>query len=188
MHKIGGAPYGDRYVTIEPSATQLPAPERSYRSIKLLLLIVAVVEVVGSFTNLLVLFDGDPSIPGTSAGGLAITATILLAPAVAVAALIFAVQGALIPAIVTVAMLGLLDWLSFVPSIKQPSELFPSPDFAGAHAIVQMIVLPLLAVAAIVLAWRGERLALAATFAILPTLVNLLGVVAFAIGVGIYGF
>ncbi len=54
--------------------------------------------------------------------------------------------------------------------------------------VVQMVVLPIVAAVAIVLAWRGERLRQATGLAILPTVVYVAGVVAFGIGVAIYGF
>ncbi len=168
--------------------TQVPADPRTLRPARLVLLIVAIIEVVGSLTSLVILFDGDPSVPGTSPGGFVITATILLAPPVAIAALALAISGPLGATIISIALLGLLDWVSFVPSVANFWGEFPGSGFGGAHTIVQTIVLPLLGIAAIVLAWRGERLRLAATFAILPTLLNFLGVVAFAIGVAIYGF
>jgi hypothetical protein len=58
----------------------------------------------------------------------------------------------------------------------------------GLYLFAQMVVFPLLAVVAFVLARRNERLWLALLFASLSTLANIAGVIAFAIGVGLYGF
>ncbi len=156
--------------------------------IRLVLLIVAIGKVLGALSTLVILFDDDPTIPGTDLGGLVISATIVLSVLFAVAALIFAIRGPIARAIIAIAGLALLDWLSYVPSVVKYWSDFPGPGFAGSMAIVQMLVLPAIAAAAIVLAWRGERLGLAAILALIPTIVFFLGVIAFGIGVAIYGF
>jgi hypothetical protein len=158
------------------------------RGATLVLLIVAIVQAVGAFISLFVLFDGDPSIPGTTPGGILISGTIMLAPPVAAVALVLAARGNVAGAVIAVAVLGLLDWLSYWPSIVNFSDEFPGSGFEGVYAILKMIVLPVLGVAAIVLAIRRERLGLAAVFAVLPTLLNAVSVIAFAISVSIYGF
>ncbi len=152
------------------------------------LLIITIGKVVTSFTALTILFDDDPSIPGQSLGGIVISAVIALSPILAVAAFILALRGRIAAAVIAIAALALLDWLSYVPSVVHHWPEFPDPGFAGLMEIVQMAVLPLLAAAAIVLAWRGERLRLATALAILPTLVYVPGVLAFGVGVAIYGF
>ena len=50
------------------------------------------------------------------------------------------------------------------------------------------MVFPLLMLMVIALACKNERLTLAGLLASLPTITNWLGIVAFAIGVAIYGF
>jgi hypothetical protein len=156
--------------------------------LRVILLIVAIGKVVTSVTALSILFDDDPSIPGQSLGGLAISATIAVSPILAIIAFVCALRGRTSGAIIAIAGLALLDWLSYVPSVANHWSEFPDPGFVGAVEILQIVVLPLLAAVAIVLAWRGERLVLAAALAILPTLVFILGVVAFGIGVALYGF
>ena len=51
-----------------------------------------------------------------------------------------------------------------------------------------MILPPILVLAIAALALTGKRLTLATVLAILPTLISILSVVAFGIGVAIYGF
>lgn len=156
--------------------------------IRLVLLIVAIGKVLGALSSLVILFDDDPTIPGTDWGGLVISATIVLSVLFAVAALIFAIRGPIARAIIAIAGLALFDWLSYVPSVVKYWSEFPGPGYAGFMAIVQMMVLPTIAGAAIALAWRGERLGLAAVLALIPTIVFFLSVVAFGIGVAMYGF
>jgi hypothetical protein len=171
---------------------QTDAPRRQSTNranlLRLILIVVAIGKVVSSLSNLVVLLDDDPGVPGTSWGGLVISAAIALGPFLAAAALIFAIRGPITRAIIAIAALALLDWLSYVPSVVKFWSEFPGPGFVGLHGIVQMVVLPILVVTAICLAWRGERIGLAAALALLPTVLNILGVVAFGIGVAIYGF
>ncbi len=169
------------------SSPPRPSPNRA-NLLRLFLIVVAIGKVVTSVTALSILFDDDPSIPGQSLGGSAISATIALSPILAIIAFVCALRGRTSGAIITIAGLALLDWLSYVPSVANHWSEFPDPGFVGVVEILQIVVLPLLAVAAIVLAWRGERLVLATTLAILPTLVFILGVVAFGVGVALYGF
>lgn len=86
------------------------------------------------------------------------------------------------------AALILLTWVSYLPSVA-----LHSLDIRGSLAVIliftfQIIVAPLLALAIIWLAVRGERLKLATALAIMPTLVAVLSVVAFGVGVALYGF
>lgn len=177
--------------SIANSPTADAAPRQSpnrVNLIRLLLLIVAIGKLVTSLTSLTILFDDDPNIPGTSWGGLVVSAVIVLSPFVAAAALFFAIRGPIARAIIPIGTLALLDWLSYVPSLVNHWPEYPSPGFVGVIEVVQMVALPLLVALAIALAWRGERLGLAAALALLPTFVNIAGVIAFGIGVAIYGF
>ncbi len=88
-------------------------------------------------------------------------------------------------AIVALALYNLWDFLDWLP--------FRLPDITGTFYSLQnsmfvYIINPLSSVAAIVLAAMGKRLKLAAFLAAVPHIYFWLGVLAFAIGVMMYGF
>jgi hypothetical protein len=170
-----------------PDQSRTKATNRA-NLLRLILIIVAIAKLTSAIGGLTVLFDGDPTVPGTSWGGLVVSAVIALSPLLALAALVFAIRGPIARAIIAIAGLALLDWLSYVPSVIMHWSDFPDPGLAGAVEIVQMVVLPLAAAAGAVLAWRGERLGLAALLALIPTIVFIVGVLTFGISIAIYGF
>jgi hypothetical protein len=149
------------------------------------LLVAAALDTAEGLSNIAVLFDGEPDIPGTSPGGLFITATILLRPLLGIASIVALVRGRIPSAIMALAGIALLSWLSDLPSVVIH---WPDPDLWGLEGIAHLIVQPLLAVAAIRLAWRTQWLGLAALLAILPTAAAVISVIAFTVGVLIYGF
>jgi hypothetical protein len=159
-----------------PDQSRTKATNRA-NLLRLILIIVAIAKLTSAIGGLTVLFDGDPTVPGTSWGGLVVSAVIALSPLLALAALVFAIRGPIARA----------DWLSYVPSVIMHWSDFPDPGLAGAVEIVQMVVLPLAAAAGAVLAWRGERLGLAALLALIPTIVFIVGVLTFGISIAIYG-
>ena len=63
-----------------------------------------------------------------------------------------------------------------------------SLDFGGIEVFFYHFVFPAAAIAGAALALKDRRLALAGLLVSLPTLINWTGVVAFAIGIMIYGF
>jgi hypothetical protein len=154
--------------------------------LRVLLLIVTIGKIVSSLTDLAVLFDNDKIF--SWGGGLVIAATIALSPFLAVAAFVYVLRHRFAEAIIAIAGLALLDGLSYVPSIVNFWSEFPDPGYAGIVEIVQMVVAPIVAVVAMILAWRGNRLRLATTLALVPTLIYISGVVAFGIAFAIYGF
>ena len=74
-----------------------------------------------------------------------------------------------------------------MPSVVRHGLEFNS-GFAALQTTAQIIAFPLMAACAIALAARNQRLGLATALVSIPTLVNVLGVIAFAIGVSLYGF
>jgi hypothetical protein len=111
---------------------------------------------------------------------------LVLAPILAAAALYFAIRRQYLFAIYTLAALIFAEWLSELPSIAiHGTEI--TPDFSGLVPFGTYVVMPILGVAAIVLARRG-RLGLATLAAALPTIAHWGGVVVFFIGIMIYGF
>jgi hypothetical protein len=111
-------------------------------------------------------------------------------PFLAVAALIFAFRGDVRRAIMLIALIAIVTFVTD----QLPSIFTHGMDLKGSNALltlyfyVKTFVLPLLAVVAFVLARRNEKLALAAAFASLTMVSAIVDVVGFAIGIAIYGF
>jgi hypothetical protein len=111
-----------------------------------------------------------------------------------VAALIFAAKGNMPRAIMALALLPLLDLLTdALPSILKDGVESALADIAaagpyGVIVLFLLLALPAMALGAIVLARRNQRLGLATFLAILPTILGAAVVVAFGISVMIYGF
>jgi hypothetical protein len=106
----------------------------------------------------------------------------------AIAALVFALTGRHRHAIIALVVLILLTWLNMLPSVALNWETFPGSGAPGALALIEIVGFPLLAAAATVLALRNQRLGLATVLVSLPTIINILSVAAFAIGMMMYGF
>ena len=110
-------------------------------------------------------------------------------PVLAVAALVLAIRGDIRRAIMALALIVIVTFFAdHLPSMFQHGLEFRSGGITGLHLLSLQIVYPLLAVVALVLARRNARLWLATFFVSLSTLTSILGVLAFAIGVIIYGF
>jgi hypothetical protein len=120
-------------------------------------------------------------------GDALITAHVVSHPWLAAAALVFALIGRVRDAIIAMAAIAAMNWLSELPAV-----LLHGPELHGAMSVLlttsYLIVYPLLAGGALVLAARGERLGLATGMAALPTLLNIVGVIAFAVAFSIHGF
>lgn len=151
-----------------------------------LLVAVAIVETLGALSSVPDLFgDGAES---RGLGGWTIIATIVAHPVFAIAALVFAVRGQVDRAVVALSAVVLIGWLRMLPAVVIHGVEMRGAGFVVLHEVVQVFLFPALALSAIMLTLRGERLRLAAVLVCLPTLVGALGVVAFAISVSIYGF
>lgn len=145
----------------------------------LLLLIVALLEFLGGLGDLPILAGNLDEIPGPGLGGKIIVATIILRPIAAAAALFLLVRANLPGALVSMAVVILLGWISYLPSI-QLHGLEMQGDGAGGLFTFAMIILPPILVLAIAgLALTGKKLTLATILALLPTLISVLSVVAF---------
>jgi len=132
-----------------------------------------------------VLFGNLSDVPGPGIGGAIIVTKIALMPFAALAALFFTVRGRMFYAVLALAVGQLLTWVSFLPSFAANELVLTGTE--GAVTIYLAVVVPLLALAAIVLALRG-RLTAAIVLAVLPTMAGVAAAIAFAIGVMIYGF
>lgn len=127
-------------------------------------------------------------IPGPGLGGLAIKAEIALVPVFAILALVLSLRGRFGAAILSIAAIVALGWLSYLPSHINHWADFPGEGFYGLLVAIHFGVYPLLVLAVAGLVWRGERLGAAAVLVSIPTFIHIAGVVAFATGVAIYGF
>jgi hypothetical protein len=115
------------------------------------------------------------------------SAKLVLAVVIAAAALAFAIIGRIRHAIIALAVLVLIAWLSDLPSVFiHGLEL--SSDLIGLQLFVLRFIYPVVAVAALVSAIRNKRLALAGVLVSVPTLIAVAGILAFAVSVAIYGF
>jgi hypothetical protein len=167
------------------AAAAVPAKGTTPRWPRLALLIAAAFEFLTGLSDLPILFGDLSQVPGPGIGGAIIVAKIVLTPVIALAALFFAVRGRMLYAILAMAAALLLTWVSFLPSVAING--LEMTGMAGAATIYLIFLVPLLALAGIVLALRG-RLTPAIVLVVLPTFVGVAATIVFAIGVAIYGF
>ena len=172
------------------SATTLnnEAPLRAPRLLGryLLLIIIAAIESFDGLSSASILFGDMSQIPGPGVGGAIIKAYIASHPVLALAALGFATIGRLRYAIIALGALVLMTWLNFMPSVVRHGL-----DFNGISAFetpVRIIAFPLMGACAVALAARNQRLGLAAMLVSIPTLYSVAAVIAFGIGIFLYGF
>jgi hypothetical protein len=172
--------------TTLPDAAPVPVRAPRLLGLYLLLIIIAAIEAFDGLSHVPILFDEMSKIPGPGVGGAIIKTYIASHPLLALAALAFATVGRLRYAIIALGALVLMTWLNFMPSVVRHGL-----DFRGVSAFetpVRMIAFPLMAACGIALAARGQRLGLATMLVSIPTLYNVFAVIAFAIGVILYGF
>ena len=162
----------------------------------LLLLIVALIEFLGGLGSLPILAGDLNEMPGPGLGGQIIIATIILRPIAAAAALFFLVRGNLAWRLIAMAVVILVELVQ-LPAVDPAARPRTGGDLEvtrqrhgdGGPVVFACSSLPPMLVLAIAgLALTGKQLTLATLLAVLPTLIGILGVVAFGIGVAIYGF
>ena len=156
-------------------------------SLRLLLIVAALAELVDSASSLPALFMDHSQIPGPGIGGALILTTIALKPPLAIAA----IGGALIKrmrfAVCALAAIGVCTWLYFLPSMTL-SNLDDGFSWTSLQVLADTeLVLPI-AIGAIVLALRTTWLNLAIVLACLPTAIRIAGLIAFTVSVSIHGF
>jgi hypothetical protein len=156
--------------------------------VRVVLVIVGLVETLAALADLPGIFTNYEHDTALLKFAQALTSVrIAVSPLIAGAALYFALVGRVRHSIIALASLVLLLSLAELPSFAiHGLEL--SRDFTGIILALQRFVYPVLAVVAIVLAVKDRLLGLATLFAILPSLTAAAGVLAFALGVSIYGF
>jgi hypothetical protein len=143
---------------------------------RLLLLIAAMIEFLGGLGSLPILLGDLNEVPGPGLDGQIILAGIT-------------VRGKIPFALVAMAFIILMAWLSYVPSVRLHGLDFSQGDaFTTAMLGWELIVAPVVALAVAGLALRETQLTLATVLAVVPTLAHVLSVIAFGISVAIYGF
>jgi len=169
------------------AAPKTDAAEPS-RWLRVYLIVIAALNALGGLRDVALLFTGDPDVPGNGWGGWAVTSQLALTTPFAMIAIFFLVKRDLRRAIPFIAGIGLLEWISYLPSIVNHPANFPGTGIIGALLFAKMMIFPLLMLMAIVLACKNQRLVLAGVIASLPSIANWLMVVAFGVSVAIYGF
>ena len=169
-----------------PDAAPVPVRAPRLLGLYLLLIIIAAIEAFDGLSHVPTLFGDMSDIPGPGVGGAIIKTYIASHPVLALAALGFATIGRLRYAIIALGALVLMTWLNFMPSVVRHGL-----DFNGISAFetpVRIIAFPLMGACAIALAARNQRLGLAAMLVSIPTLYSVAAVIAFGIGIFLYGF
>jgi hypothetical protein len=158
------------------------------RGWRLLLIGVAALEFLGGLRDVPILFGNLSETPGPGLGGAIITTKIALQPILGFVALICAATGRIREALLAMAAIILMTWLNWMPSVARHGLDFKGTAFVNLQLIFQIVIAPFLAASVAALAIQGQRTSLAIGLAVLPTLMSVLGVVAFGIGVAMYGF
>jgi hypothetical protein len=171
-----------------PETTTTAPPTPAPRWAKLMVLVVAILGALGALSSIAVLFGDWSEVPGPGLGGAVMAASIIVRPPLAIAAVIFASRNDLRRAVMAIAGLVLANSLSFLPSAVEYGFNVTDAGFYGMVAAAQTLLYPVLAVVALVLAWRNTRLIVAAVLVCLPMFVDAIGIAMFAVGVAIYGF
>jgi hypothetical protein len=156
--------------------------------IRVALIVIAAIESIGALRDIPAIFyDFNPTTPLEKFAQALGSADHVLAVPLTLAALYFAVAGRLRLAIAAIAIRVLVTWLCDLPSIAIHGIEW-SLTLGGIQVAVYQIGAPLIALAALYLVRRNERLGLATLLIALPTILFWLGVLAFGISVMIYGF
>jgi hypothetical protein len=172
----------------EPTALADPVPLRQrHLGLRIALIIVAVIEAFDGLSSFPTLFGDMSEIPGPGIGGAIIKAHIATHLPLALAALLFAALGRVRYAIIALGAVVAMTWLNYMPSVVLHGLEFDS-GFSALQTTAQIIAFPLMAASAIALAARGRQLGVATALVSIPTLFNVFGVIAFAIGVSLHGF
>jgi hypothetical protein len=167
-------------------AASVPIRTPRLLGLYLLLIIVAAIEAFDGLSHAPILFGDMSDMPGPGIGGAIIKTYIASHPVLALAALGLATVGRLRYAIMALGALVVMNWLKDMPSVVRHGL-----DFRGVSAFetpVRIIAFPLMAACGIALVARSQRLGLATLLVSIPTLYGVFAVIAFGIGIILYGF
>ena len=167
---------------ISAGSAASPAPAPLLLGLRILLVMVAIIELIYSSVGASMLRDDTSSFPGPGIGGALLKLDMATHPVLALAALIFATIGYARHATMALGAVVLMTWLSIMPSVVLHGlgGTFQTP--------AQIIVFPLMGACAIALAARNQWPWLAAALVSIPTFMGTLSFVLFVIGVSLYGF
>jgi hypothetical protein len=146
----------------------------------------ALFEALQALPSVPILFGDMSEIPGPGFGGFLIKAHIATHAPLALAALIFAAVRNLRYAIIALGAVVVMTWLNYLPSVVwdgRVGQLLHNPQ-----GLTQIVAFPLMGTCGIAYAARNQRLGIATARVSIPTFWFWLGVIAFAISIGIYGF
>ena len=173
-----------------PSPRRRPiSPRTPAIWLRTLLIVIAVVEGLEGLFKIPLVIERDPVIFGKGWGSYAVGAELVAHLAVRARGVVLSDQGRFPPRhrLRRRHRAAALDLAAAVG--REPSGLVSGLGLFGlSFRSLQIMVFPLLMLMVIALACKNERLTLAGTLASLPAVTNWLGIVAFGIGVAIYGF
>jgi hypothetical protein len=170
---------------ISAGPAPIPAPAPFLLCLRILLVIVALIELIYSQVGASMLFGDMTVFPGPGIRGALLKLDMATHPVLALAALILAAIGRTRHAILVLGAIVFVTWLSIMPSVV----LHGIGGGSGtAVTPAQVIVFPLTGACAIALAARNQWPWLAAALVSIPTFMGTLGFVLFMIAVNIVGF
>lgn len=164
-----------------PSQSAAALPEKHRLAILIALAALALMEAYDSLSHVTFLFDDSIEIPGPAYSGYLAKAFFATHPVLALSALVFLAIGHMRGAILTLAAITFMALLNLMPSVVQHG--FDIPGMSALMTTAQIVVFPLMAALAIVCAIRDQQHGLAVLLVSVPTLVNLVNVMASALGV-----
>lgn len=151
------------------------------------LLVVALFETWDGLSGVGTLFGETSEILGPGVGGFLIKTYLATHPVFALAALILAAIGRVRFAVMALVGVMIGRWLWLMPSVAIHG--LEMKNFYSVQSTIALnIAPPLLAACALALSIRNQRLGLATLLVCLPSLYAVFSLVAFAIGIAIYGF
>jgi hypothetical protein len=170
---------------ISAGSAPIPAPALRLLGLRILLVIVALIELIHSSVGASMLLGDMTVFPGPGIRGALLKLHMATHPVLALAALILAAIGRARHAVMVLGAVVLTTWLSIMPSVVLHGV---GAGSGTALTPEQVVTFPLMGACAIALAVRNQWLWLATALVSIPTFMVSLGFVLFTITVAIVGF